>query len=79
MTGRHVPPRRPDLLAGSLRGLLAHPAIVQAHGVAGRDRATACYRWSQVAERTVAVYDRVVTQGSPTSAGRPGELRAGMA
>lgn len=60
VTGRLVPARRPDALAATLRGLLAQPAMLEAHGIAGRDRATACYRWSRVAAATAEVYERVV-------------------
>ena len=67
VTGRHVPPRRPDALVAALRGLLAQPAMLEAHGIAGRDRATACYRWSRVAECCVEVYDGVVAARSAKS------------
>lgn len=70
ITGEHVPPRRPDVLASRLRALLADPVRRQSYGVAGRDRATACYRWDQVAADTLAIYYRVLDQsrtGEPVS------------
>lgn len=62
VTGVHVPPRQPERLAATLRELLARPAMVEAYGIAGRDRAVACYRWSRIAESTAAVYRRVVQE-----------------
>jgi D-inositol-3-phosphate glycosyltransferase len=62
VTGRHVPPRNPRELALTLRHLLASPVLLQAYGVAGRDRAEACYRWSRVAETTIEAYEHVLAE-----------------
>jgi glycosyltransferase involved in cell wall biosynthesis len=56
VTGELVPPRRPDLLADTLRALLADPARREAYGKAGRARAVQTYQWRQVAADTEAVY-----------------------
>ena len=56
VTGELVPPRRPDLLAMTLRELLADPARREAYGRAGRARAVETYQWRQVAAQTEAVY-----------------------
>ncbi|WP_158895403.1 glycosyltransferase [Amycolatopsis anabasis] len=60
VTGELVPPRRPDELAATLRGLLADPLTRQAYGVAGCDRARSRYSWDRVALDTLRAYDRVV-------------------
>ncbi|NMH96932.1 glycosyltransferase [Pseudonocardia acidicola] len=61
VTGLHVPPRRPDVLAATLRKLLSSPAMRQAFGAAGRTRVVARYRWDRVAGATAEVYDQVLT------------------
>ena len=63
-TGELVPPRRPDVLAQVLRGLVDDPRRRADYGRAGRDRAVALYRWSCVAERTEDVYAKVVAASS---------------
>ena len=63
-TGELVPPRRPDLLAETLRRLVRDPQLRGEYGRAGRDRAVALYRWSCVAERTEDVYAQVVAASS---------------
>jgi len=60
MTGELVPPRRPDLLASVLRGLLADRARRDAYGLAGRRRAVERYQWTQVSADTEAVYAGLV-------------------
>lgn len=60
VTGIHVPPRRPDLLGTALRDLLAAPAMVEAFGIAGRDRATSCYGWDRIAASVVGVYHQAL-------------------
>ncbi|WP_214367358.1 glycosyltransferase [Pseudonocardia sp. H11422] len=60
VTGLHVPPRRPDVLARSLRGLLAQPTLQLALGAAGRDRAVARYGWNRVGAATAEVYQQVI-------------------
>jgi D-inositol-3-phosphate glycosyltransferase len=60
VTGVHVPPRRPDLLAGALAGLLADPARRAALGAAGVRRARDRYRWERIARGTLDVYARLV-------------------
>jgi D-inositol-3-phosphate glycosyltransferase len=61
-TGELVPPRRPDLLAGVLRNLLADPARRRAYGKAGFVRATRIYRWERVAAATESVYESVLSR-----------------
>jgi D-inositol-3-phosphate glycosyltransferase len=58
VTGRLVPPRDPDTLAGTLRDLLANPAIRDRLGRAGRQRARKRYSWDRVAAETIRVYER---------------------
>jgi D-inositol-3-phosphate glycosyltransferase len=60
VTGIHVPPRRPDQLGAALRDLLAAPAMVEAFGIAGRDRAVSCYGWDRVAASVVGVYQQAL-------------------
>jgi glycosyltransferase involved in cell wall biosynthesis len=59
VTGEHVPPRRPDVLAATLRALLDDPARLAAYGRAGVTRARSDYSWEHVAARTEAVYERL--------------------
>ncbi len=60
VTGLHVPPRRPAVLATALRELLATPAMLEAFGIAGRDRALARYGWNRIAAATAEIYEQVV-------------------
>jgi glycosyltransferase involved in cell wall biosynthesis len=62
VTGRLVPPRRPDLLAGAVNELLADGPLRLAMGRAGRERVLAHYGWSTVAEQTEACYRSVLAQ-----------------
>jgi glycosyltransferase involved in cell wall biosynthesis len=58
VTGVLVPPRDPHVLADVLRSLVGDPALCEAYGTAGRDRAHARYSWDQIAADTVQVYER---------------------
>jgi D-inositol-3-phosphate glycosyltransferase len=70
VTGAHVPPRRPRLLAAALAGLLADPERRAALGAAGARRARRRYGWDRIARSTLEVY-----AGLPVgvTAGVPGE------
>lgn len=69
VTGELVPPRRPDLLAATLRDLLADPERRAAYGRAGRRRAVERYPWSRVVELTERVYASVASSRSGTAMG----------
>ncbi|MDP9438050.1 MAG: glycosyltransferase [Actinomycetota bacterium] len=56
VTGVHVPPRRPDLLARALRDLLPDPERRAALGAAGVLRTRSLYGWDRVAEATLEAY-----------------------
>jgi D-inositol-3-phosphate glycosyltransferase len=56
VTGVHVPPRRPGLLAAALAGLLADPARRAALGATGSRRARRRYGWDRIAGSTLDVY-----------------------
>jgi D-inositol-3-phosphate glycosyltransferase len=58
VTGRLVPPRRPDALARALRPLLADPALRAGYGAAGVDRALCRYSWDRVGADTLRLYHR---------------------
>jgi D-inositol-3-phosphate glycosyltransferase len=60
LTGDHVPPRRPDVLATRLRALLRDPVRLEAYGRQGAERARTRYTWERIAARTEAVYARLV-------------------
>jgi glycosyltransferase involved in cell wall biosynthesis len=79
VTGLLVPPRRPDVLAGALRRLLAAPTQALAFGIAGRDRVLARYCWDRIADSTVAVYEEVLAEraGVARTADEPAESRPG--
>jgi glycosyltransferase involved in cell wall biosynthesis len=60
VTGVHVPPRRPELLAEALNGLLDDPQRRLALGRAGARRARRRYGWDRVAGATLEVYHALV-------------------
>jgi D-inositol-3-phosphate glycosyltransferase len=66
VTGVHVPPRRPDAIAGAIAALLADPGRRADLGRAGAERARR-YSWDRVAGATSVVYDQL-------AAARPAEL-----
>jgi glycosyltransferase involved in cell wall biosynthesis len=71
VTGELVPPRRPDLLAAALRGLLADPARREAFGQEGRRRVETHYSWDRVVRLHERVYAGVVaSRGREMSAVR---------
>jgi glycosyltransferase involved in cell wall biosynthesis len=83
VTGRLVPPRRPDVLARVLAGLLADPPGRLAMARAGRERVVARYGWNTVAEQTEACYRSVLGERQspdclpgPAVAGRLTDLTA---
>lgn len=59
VTGAHVPARRPRALASALGGVLGSPMMIEALGVAGRDRAVACYGWDRIADLSLAAYQAI--------------------
>jgi glycosyltransferase involved in cell wall biosynthesis len=60
VTGFHVPPRRPDVLAGALQALLGDPGLRAALGAAGVGHVRADYSWARVGVDTLAAYRRVL-------------------
>ena len=68
VTGRLVPPRRPDVLAAALSTLLADPVRLAELGAAGADRARARYSWDRIGADTARVYHQVVAGLRATSA-----------
>jgi len=68
VTGELIPARRSDLLAITLRDLLADGRRRAAYGAAGVHRAHQHYRWEQVAAETEDVYTRVVESVSAPAA-----------
>jgi len=59
-TGLLVPPRDPDALADALRRLLDDPDLRRRMGEAGRRRVAADFTAERMADRVLAVYERVV-------------------
>jgi glycosyltransferase involved in cell wall biosynthesis len=57
-TGVLILPENPAMLAHRLRRLLATPALLQAYGIAGADRARSRYSWGRIGRETEAVYER---------------------
>jgi D-inositol-3-phosphate glycosyltransferase len=74
VTGAHVPPRRPAVLAATLAALLDDPPRRAALGAAGARRARRRYGWDRIARGTLEVY-----AGLPAGlvAGRPADLPGG--
>lgn len=62
ITGFHVPPRDSAAIATAAARIFDDPQLRRALGVAGRMRVNARYTWSSVAERTEAVYERILSQ-----------------
>jgi D-inositol-3-phosphate glycosyltransferase len=60
VTGAHVPPRRPELLAAAVAELLADPGRRAALGAAGARRARRRYGWDRIAGSTMEVYAGVL-------------------
>ncbi|MEU6643918.1 glycosyltransferase [Saccharomonospora sp. NPDC046836] len=60
VTGTLVPPKRPDAVAAAVRTLLADPALRDAYGIAGSDRARCRYSWDRIADDTYRVYQRTM-------------------
>lgn len=58
VTGLHVPPRKPALLARALRALLGDDIRRQELGAAGQDRTRVRYAWDRVALEMVRAYER---------------------
>jgi D-inositol-3-phosphate glycosyltransferase len=67
VTGIHVPPRRPDLVAEAVRRLLADPALRATLGAAGTRRARERYSWQRVADSIVETYGDVATAPQPAA------------
>ena len=57
VTGVHVPPRRPDVVAEVLRELLPDEQRRRAYGAEGAARARQRYSWERVARTTLQTYD----------------------
>jgi glycosyltransferase involved in cell wall biosynthesis len=75
VTGRLVPPRRPDALAAVLRSLLTDPTDRAALGTAGADRARCRYSWSRIAADTARCYERVLHASQPQTIALTGVTR----
>ncbi|GAA5173008.1 MULTISPECIES: glycosyltransferase [Amycolatopsis] len=67
VTGELVPPKRPEVLAATLRRLLENPAQREAYGVAGMDRAQSRYSWDRIAVDILRVYEKALAEKPATS------------
>ncbi|HEY0165547.1 MAG TPA: glycosyltransferase [Jatrophihabitans sp.] len=86
VTGRLLPPRRPDLLARAVNELLADRPRRLAMAQAGRERVLARYGWSTVAQQTETCYRGVLARrrvadrlARPAPAGRLSDVTAEVA
>jgi glycosyltransferase involved in cell wall biosynthesis len=59
VTGVHVPPRRPGLVASAIAELMDDPERRAALGAAGARRARRRYGWDRIARSTLEVYARL--------------------
>jgi D-inositol-3-phosphate glycosyltransferase len=74
VTGVHVPPRQPWVVADAVAGLLADPERRAALGAAGARRARRRYGWDRIARSTLEVYAGLpagVVRGPASAVGRP--------
>lgn len=72
VTGLHVPPRQPEMIAAALRRLLGDPGLRRLLGSAGRARAVRHYAMDRVVASTLRAYRATTT---PSARVAP-ELRA---
>jgi starch synthase len=56
-------------LAKALNSVLADPARARQMGLAGRERVLRHFTWSAIAERTIALYERLVPAGTAVPSG----------
>ncbi|MEU8634000.1 glycosyltransferase [Amycolatopsis sp. NPDC048633] len=70
VTGVLVRPGRPKELAARVRRLLDDPALCDAYGTAGHDRAAARYSWDRVAADTLRAYHKLVPESAVTAEAR---------
>ncbi|WAL63615.1 glycosyltransferase [Amycolatopsis cynarae] len=73
VTGELVPPQRPDVLATTLRRLLDDPAVREAYGVAGMDRARSRYSWDRIATDILRVYEKALAEAPASSHAAAGQ------
>jgi D-inositol-3-phosphate glycosyltransferase len=77
VTGVHVPPRQPGMVADAVAGLLADPERRAALGAAGARRARRRYGWDRIARSTLEVYAGLpagVVRGPASAVGRSGGM-----
>jgi D-inositol-3-phosphate glycosyltransferase len=67
ITGIHVPPRRPDLVAEAVRRLLDDRPLAATLGAAGARRARERYSWQRVADAIVETYADVAAARQPAA------------
>jgi len=56
-----VPPRNPDAIASAVRQLFADKELMLNMGRAGRERVEKLFNWREAAQRTIAVYEEVLS------------------
>jgi len=69
-TGYLVPPRDPDALAERLAYMLSQPELRRRLGRAARRRVEREFTWPTVAERTAALYERLLSDRAERTAAR---------
>jgi len=84
VTGVHVPPRRPRLLAEAIAGLLAAPERRATLGATGARRARRRYGWDRIAGSTLELYGALLARDDgqvprPADVGGHGPGPAGVA
>jgi glycosyltransferase involved in cell wall biosynthesis len=72
-TGFVVPPRDVDALADRIAEILTRPDRGRGMGEEARQLSETCYSWSAVAEKTVALYRRLLESESEIPGGAPGD------
>jgi glycosyltransferase involved in cell wall biosynthesis len=56
-----VPPRNPDAIASAVRRLFADEESMLNMGKSGRERVEKLFNWREAAQRTIAVYEEVLS------------------
>ncbi|MCZ7572116.1 MAG: glycosyltransferase [Ardenticatenaceae bacterium] len=75
VTGFHVPPRTPEVLADRLHELLTQPELRAEMGRAARARVERKFTWPMVAQHTAMLYEALLASNGPSATATAGRVR----